>query len=106
MWAQWWRPDAEQVTAVEHASREMMRACVDAAGRCGTCHGDLATAGLNLLSYESLMAGSENGVVVIPGDSAGSVLFQVQSEGGHLGNFTNEELELIQQWIDAGAPDN
>jgi hypothetical protein len=74
--------------------------------RCGTCHGDLATSGLNLLTYESLMEGSENGVVVIPRDSAGSVLFQVQSEGGHFGNFTDEELEIIRQWIDAGALEN
>jgi hypothetical protein len=77
-----------------------------AEARCGTCHGDLATAGLNLLTYESLMEGSENGAVVVPGDSAGSVLFQVQSEGGHFGNFSDDELEIIQQWIDAGAPEN
>jgi hypothetical protein len=75
------------------------------AAKCAGCHGDLATAGLNLLTYEGLMAGSSNGPVIIPGNSADSVLFQVQSTGKHFANFTADELDVIQQWIDAGAPE-
>jgi len=74
--------------------------------KCGACHGELATAGLNVLTYEGLMAGSSNGPVVVPGNSVDSVLFQVQSTGKHFANFTAEELEIIQQWIDADAPEN
>ena len=74
--------------------------------KCTGCHGDLATGGLNLLTYQSLMEGSANGPVIVPGNSAKSVLFQVQSAGGHFANLTAEELSILQQWIDAGAPEN
>jgi hypothetical protein len=75
------------------------------AAKCAACHGDLATGGLNMLTYQSLMDGSSNGPVIVPGDSSNSVLFQVQSAGGHFANLTAEELSIIQQWIDAGAPE-
>ena len=75
------------------------------AGKCAGCHGDLATAGLNIKTYEGLMKGSSKGPVIIPGDAANSKLFQIQSAGGHFANLTAEELEIIKQWIDAGAPD-
>ena len=65
----------------------------------------LATAGLNMLTYTGMMKGSLNGPVIVPGDSANSKLFQVQSAGGHFANLTPEELEIIRQWIDAGAPE-
>ena len=71
--------------------------------KCAACHGDLATAGLNMLTYAGMMEGSSNGPVIVPGDSANSKLFQVQSAGGHFANLTPEELEVIKQWIDAGA---
>ncbi len=73
--------------------------------QCGACHGDLATAGLKLTTYEGIMKGSSNGAVIIPGDSANSLLVQVQSTGKHFANLAVEELEAIKQWIDAGAPE-
>jgi nitrate/TMAO reductase-like tetraheme cytochrome c subunit len=76
------------------------------ATKCTVCHGELASAGLNMLTYSGLMQGGSNGAVIVSGDSANSVLFQVQSAGGHFANFTVEELEIIEQWIDAGAPEN
>lgn len=75
------------------------------ATKCAACHGDLATGGLNVLTYADLMTGGSKGPVVVPGDSVNSVLFQLQSEGRHFANFTAEELETIRQWIDAGAPE-
>jgi hypothetical protein len=51
------------------------------------------------------MKGSSKGPVVIPGDSANSLLVQVQSTGKHFANLAAEELEAIKQWIDAGAPE-
>ena len=75
------------------------------AAKCTACHGDLATAGLNMKTFADLMKGSSNGPVVVPGDSANSKLFQVQSAGGHFANLSAEELEIIKQWIDAGAPE-
>jgi hypothetical protein len=76
------------------------------ASKCTGCHGDLATGGLNMLTYADLMKGSANGPVVVPGDSANSVLFELQRTGEHFANLTAEELEIIKQWIDAGAPEN
>lgn len=73
--------------------------------KCAACHGDLASGGLNMLTYKGLMDGSSNGPVVVPGDSANSLLFQIQSAGGHFANLAADELEVIKQWIDAGAPE-
>jgi hypothetical protein len=73
--------------------------------KCTGCHGDLATGGLNMLTYADLMKGSSNGAVIVPGNAADSILFQLQSAGGHFANLTPEELEIIKQWIDAGAPE-
>lgn len=75
------------------------------AARCTMCHsGASATAGLDLSTYAGVMHGGLNGVVVVPGDSAGSKLIQVQI-GQHFANLSAEELELVKQWIDANAPE-
>jgi hypothetical protein len=73
--------------------------------KCSTCHGDLASGGLNLLTFAGVMQGSANGAVIVPGDSENSLLFQVQSTGSHFANLTPEELEILKQWIDGGAPE-
>lgn len=73
--------------------------------KCSACHGDLATAGLNMLTYEGMMKGSSKGPVIVPGDSANSLLIQVQSTGKHFANLSAEELDIVKQWIDAGAPE-
>jgi cytochrome b subunit of formate dehydrogenase/mono/diheme cytochrome c family protein len=69
--------------------------------KCLSCHGEMG--GLSVESYSDLMAGGNNGPVIIPGDSAQSSLVVMQSEGEHMGQFTEEELDLIISWIDAGA---
>jgi hypothetical protein len=76
-------------------------------GRCVFCHsGPQAEAGLDLSSYEGLMAGSKNGPVILPGDPAGSLLIQRQSEPReHFGQVLDDELAALQAWIAAGAPE-
>ena len=72
--------------------------------RCTDCHGN--SAGLNLSSYNNLMAGSINGDVVIPFDHASSELWQrVYSGQMPPGNndLTDSQINLISQWIDEGA---
>ena len=72
--------------------------------RCTDCHGN--SAGLNLSSYNNLMAGSNNGDVVIPFDHASSELWQrVYSGQMPPGNndLTDSQINLISQWIDEGA---
>jgi hypothetical protein len=74
------------------------------AARCTACHGETASAGLDLSSYEGALKGSDDGPVIQAGDSEGSLLVQVQ-RGTHFATFSTEELELLIQWIDAGAPE-
>ncbi len=72
--------------------------------RCGVCHGENAQAGLNFTTYSSLMDGSENGPVIIPGDPAGSLLLLKTVEtGSHFAQFTSQEQIIIEKWIEAGA---
>lgn len=73
--------------------------------RCTECHGDTPSAELSFLSYASALKGSENGAVIIPGDSAGSKLVILQQGGKHFGLFSAEELDAIIAWITAGAPE-
>jgi hypothetical protein len=44
--------------------------------------------------------------VIIPGDSANSLIVTIQEAGGHPGQLTPEELAQLIGWIDAGAPEN
>ena len=75
------------------------------ASKCTVCHGGSSPQkGLDLSTYASAMKGAEDGPVIIPGDSAGSKLVQVQS-GKHFANLSSEELDLVKKWIDAGAPE-
>src|SRR5574341_539463 len=71
--------------------------------KCGACHNGTALAGgMDLTTYAGVMKGGKDGAVILPGDSAGSKLMQVQSTQ-HFVNFSAEELALVKQWIDAGA---
>lgn len=71
--------------------------------KCGTCHGQAATGGLNVTTYADLLKGGQSGVVITPGDSADSLLIAIQQAGGHPGQFTPEEIDRVKNWIDAGA---
>jgi formate dehydrogenase gamma subunit len=71
--------------------------------KCTTCHGSAATAGLNLSTYADAMKGGTSGPVIVPGDSAHSLLVMKQQAGGHPGQLTPEEIAQVIEWIDAGA---
>ena len=72
--------------------------------RCISCHGSMG--GLNLTSYENLMAGGLSGDEIIPYDHASSELW-IRVNSGQMppGNndLTNAQVDLIAQWIDEGA---
>ena len=73
--------------------------------KCAVCHGSSAQQkGLDFSTYANTMKGGDDGPVIVEGDSAGSILVQVQS-GSHFATFSDEELEVIKNWIDAGAPE-
>ena len=71
--------------------------------KCTACHGASALGGLNLSTYADAMQGGASGPVIVPGDSANSLLVTKQQAGGHPGQLTPEEIAQVIEWIDAGA---
>lgn len=71
---------------------------------CGGCHGMVATKGLNVTTYATLLAGAADGPVIVPGDPAASKLLAVL-EAGHFAALTDEQMALLRQWIADGAPE-
>ena len=78
--------------------------------RCVNCHGgQRVEAGLLMRTYDEIMAGSENGLVILPGDVEGSLLVEliVSQEMPKRGpKLTPPQVQLISDWIAAGAPNN
>ena len=78
--------------------------------RCINCHGGERTQeGLDMKTHASIMAGSENGPVVMPGDSANSSLAQMVIEGKmpkRGPKLTPDQVQLLVDWINQGALDN
>jgi len=74
--------------------------------RCGTCHGENGIQGLDLSSYKTTIAGGVTGPAVVPGDPDSSLIIQRQTgDLPHFAQFTLDEIQLIIDWIDAGAPE-
>ena len=75
--------------------------------RCSKCHGSAAMAGLNLTTYATALKGGKDGAVIVPGDPASSLLIKKQSGATpHFGQLSASELQLVMEWIKAGAPEN
>lgn len=70
--------------------------------QCGPCHG--GTAGLTVTDYASLMAGSDSGPVIVPGDPDGSRIVEKQ-RSEHYVNLSEADLQLLIEWIASGAPE-
>ncbi|GMR09287.1 MAG: hypothetical protein BMS9Abin28_0105 [Anaerolineae bacterium] len=74
--------------------------------RCGACHGDDGLQGLNVTTYKKLMQGGASGLAILPGDPEGSPLVLRQSgDEAHFGQLAADELDLVIEWIAAGAPE-
>lgn len=78
--------------------------------RCINCHGGQDTKeGLSFASYETLMAGSQNGPVIVPSDPTNSLLIQLIQEGKmpkRGPKLTPDQLQILIDWILAGALNN
>lgn len=78
--------------------------------RCTNCHGgDRTEKGLSLKTYNDLMAGSENGPVVTPGNAADSQLVQMivnQKMPKRGPKLTPPQVQLITDWVSQGALNN
>jgi hypothetical protein len=84
---------------------------------CTKCHdGDKPKAKLRLDSLAGVLKGGEDGKVVQPGDSAGSMLVHNVAHAGDpdaymppprnkagIGPLTKDQIGLIRAWIDQGA---
>jgi hypothetical protein len=84
---------------------------------CLKCHGvEKAKAKLRLDSLEGALKGGEDGKVILPGNSAGSLLVHNVAHAGKPDDYmppprnkanipplTKEEIGLIRAWIDQGA---
>lgn len=78
--------------------------------RCIKCHGvERTKEGLDMQTYENIMAGSRNGSVVEPGNANNSLLVQLIEEGKMPDRgdpVTADELQLIIDWVNQGALNN
>ena len=76
---------------------------------CFSCHGGTAMIGLDLRTAASILQGSHQGPVVVPGLPQKSLLYQkVASRAMPPPAFalklTDAEIETIRKWIEAGVP--
>ena len=78
--------------------------------RCINCHGgDRTEEGLNLTSHANILAGSDNGPVVIPGDAANSLFVEMvatQKMPKRGPKLTPAQIQVFTDWVNEGAPDN
>ncbi|HSL30059.1 MAG TPA: c-type cytochrome domain-containing protein [Anaerolineales bacterium] len=78
--------------------------------RCVNCHGgNEIEEGLLLRSHPEVMAGSDNGPVVTPGDAANSLLVELVAtmEMPKRGpKLTPPQIQIITDWVNQGALDN
>jgi len=75
--------------------------------KCVACHNSSSKIGdLDLSDYQPPLLGGNSGPAVIPGDPENSTIIVVQASGDHPGQFSDEELDQIREWIESGAPEN
>ncbi|MGD0612477.1 MAG: c-type cytochrome domain-containing protein [Anaerolineales bacterium] len=78
--------------------------------RCVTCHGGPnPQRGLNLSTYASVMAGSANGPVVVPGNPDSSRLIQMVTQGlmpKSGPKLLPSQIQILTEWVQAGALNN
>ena len=78
--------------------------------RCINCHGgDKTEEGLSMNTHAEIMAGSENGAILVPGDAASSLIIEMVASGDmpkRGPKLTPPQIQLIADWINQGALDN
>ena len=81
---------------------------------CGKCHFDMNhKGGLSLMTKASTVKGGRDGVVIVPGDPANSVLVKLIRHEGPPDDpkpmppkspkMSDEDIAVIEQWVKAGA---
>lgn len=78
--------------------------------RCMNCHGgERIEEGLNMTSYSGILAGSINGLIVIPGDPENSLFVEMvatQKMPKRGAKLTPAQVQIFSDWVAQGALDN
>ena len=78
--------------------------------RCLNCHGgDRLEEGLSLKTYDDLMSGSDNGLVVTAGNADNSLLIEListQKMPKRGPKLTPDQIRIIIDWVNEGALNN
>jgi len=61
--------------------------------------------GLTLTTFESILHGGASGPAITPQDPVKSLIIKKMMAGGHPGQLTPEELDVVRKWIADGAPE-
>jgi len=77
---------------------------------CFSCHGgERISRGLDMHSYASLMTGSQNGAVILPGNADKSLFIQSVQSGQmpkRGSPLSPSQISLLVQWVNSGAKNN
>jgi hypothetical protein len=74
---------------------------------CFACHGASATGGLDISSYQSLLAGGVSGPGIVANDLEASLVYARQTEATpHYIQLDEDQVKQLEEWILAGAPEN
>lgn len=79
--------------------------------KCATtnCHaGSEPAAGLGMETYDEILAGSDHGSVIVPGDAEASLLFRTMAGTSPPlmpteGKLPQDHIDVVKKWIDDGA---
>jgi len=101
------KPTAEQTAFFETKIRPLL------ADNCLECHSSAkqkTKGGLNLDDREDMLRGGDTGVVIKPGDPAGSLLIEAVEGRGDLRmppkkHLSSEQIATLKEWVAMGAPD-
>ena len=72
---------------------------------CASCHAETALGGLNVTGYDSLAAGGQSGPAFVAGSPDESLIVSKIQET-HPATLSGDDLQLLVDWITAGAENN
>jgi mono/diheme cytochrome c family protein len=96
------------ITAVAQPPEDQVRRIFS--DSCLGCHGSSRISDLSVATRESMLEGGKHGPAIVPGKASESLLYKAVAHEGEIRMppgkpaLTADKLEIIRQWIDAGAP--
>ena len=90
-------------TSIDVSARRILEA------NCSSCHGAPRMGGLDLRERDAMLKGGTRGAAIVPGQSAGSLLYQAVLHQGPLQmppgkkSLDPADIAILKTWIDSGA---